>query len=316
MPPRGRGRGRCPPAARPPRPSRPVGTATTWARRRWRRRSLRARRRPGLEDGGWRATGRHRRPRPRRSPRLPGRSPRATPGHRRTVENRKNDRPAVRNRSPIDATLLSGGMGRGMRSASGPRRSRNSAPSVGGSGTWSDGPERAAQPGRLVRGQPDRHVAAVDHDHERVAGDADERERHARVAAVLPEREQQQPVGEAEQRQAQLADEVDAVDDRGLGREPEDDAREQQRQELEADIRQPLDLSAEEQAEQEPDGDAGDQHRGILGWGTVAMSGVSGERRTRPTGSAPERSAADQRAKRWGRPLSSDPPSQIPRGRP
>ena len=38
----------------------------------------------------------------------------------RTVENRKNDRPAVRNRSPIDATLLSGGMGSGIRSASGP----------------------------------------------------------------------------------------------------------------------------------------------------------------------------------------------------
>ena len=70
----------------------------------------------------------------------------------RTVENRKNDRPAVRNRSPIDATLLRGGMGSGIRSASGPSRSRNSAPSVGGSGTWSTVPSGPPSPAAWYAG--------------------------------------------------------------------------------------------------------------------------------------------------------------------
>ena len=64
----------------------------------------------------------------------------------RTVENRKNDRPAVRNKSPIDATLFSGGMGRGIRSASGPRRNRNSGPRVGGKGMCSTVPIAPERP--------------------------------------------------------------------------------------------------------------------------------------------------------------------------
>ena len=56
------------------------------------------------------------------------------------------------------------------------------------------GPQRPGESGRLVGGHPDRHVAAVDHDHERVARHADERQRHARIRAVLPQREQQEAV--------------------------------------------------------------------------------------------------------------------------
>ena len=297
--------------------ARPVGTATRWARRRCRRRSLRrARRRPGSRTAVGAPPDGIAAPPPSIAPPWPVDRLARLLGTVSTVENRKNDRPAVRNRSPIDATLLRGGMGSGIRSASGPEAEQELGAERRGQRDVEHGPERTAQPGRLVRGQPDRHVAAVDHDHERVAGDADERERHARVAAVLPEREQQQPVREAEQRQAQLADEVDAVDDRRLGREPEDDAREQQRQELEADVRQPLDPSAEEEAEQRARRRCRRSASWDSGWATAAMSGVSGECRTRPTESAPERSAAGRRAKRWGRPLSSDPPSPIPRGRP
>ena len=112
---------------------------------------------------------------------------RAPAGTRTTAANRKNARPSVRKTSPIDATFWMIGNGIGMTSASGPRWSRKLASSA----RRQDVVERRRDVGRGQAGGrearlPDRHVAAVDQDHDRVRQDADEGEAHARVAAVRP----------------------------------------------------------------------------------------------------------------------------------
>ena len=212
MPPRGRGRGRCPACS--------AASRDRLARREQRPRGLDGDGGGGSLPAGAPATGASRTavgappdgsrapPRPSIARPSPASIASRDSGHRE--DGREQEERQARGEEQVAdrRDVLSGGIGSGIRSASGPRRRRNSAPRVGGQRDVEDGAERPAQPGRLVGGQPDRHVAAVDHDHERVAGDTDEREREARVAAVLPEREQQEPVGEPEQRQAQLVDEV------------------------------------------------------------------------------------------------------------
>ena len=142
---------------------------------------------------------------------------------------------------------------RGRPSGTGRRSTRRSGPAGTGIGMMSaSGPSRAGTPTRCrarelgmwstefsapceARGlegrHPDRHPPAVDHDHERVARDADERERKARVEPVVPEREQQEPVGEPQQRDAQRLHERHAEAQRRLRPEPDDHRDEQQRQE-------------------------------------------------------------------------------------
>ncbi len=224
-----------------------------------------------LEDGDRGPAGRHRGPRHRRRRSRRSRRLRAVdrlarlPGHRQDGREQEERQAGGQEQVADRRDVVEWWDGEGDQVGERTQPEQELGAERWGKGDVEHGTERLGQSGRLVGGQPDGHVPAVDHDHEGVAGDADEGERHARVAAVLPQREQQHPVGEAEQRQTQLGDDVDAVHDGRLGREPEDDAGEQQRQEPEADVGQPLDLPAEEQAEQEPDGDAGDQHRGILG---------------------------------------------------
>ena len=84
----------------------------------------------------------------RAGPRAPRRAPaaprRGSGGASRTGRRRGR---RVRNRSPIDATFWSGGIGSGMTSASGPRRRKNSAFEPSYSGTWRtefSGPVRPA----------------------------------------------------------------------------------------------------------------------------------------------------------------------------
>ena len=104
------------------------------------------------------------------------------------------------------------GSGIGMMSPSGPRWRRKFASSAGGRIVWSDdrdvgGREAGGDEARL----PDRHVAAVDDDHDRVRQDPDEREAHARVAAVGPQRdEQERRTTVAKSGSAQRLDERDA----------------------------------------------------------------------------------------------------------
>ena len=141
-----------------------------------------------------------------------------------------------------------------------------------------DGAQGPAQPGRLVGREPHRHVPAVDHDHERVARDADEREREARVGAVLPQRDQQEAIGQAEEREPQLVDDRDVVGEEGLGPEAEDHAEKQEREELEPDVREPLDPPAQHQAEQQPERDSGDQHAVILGPAGAARPSIAPRR--------------------------------------
>ncbi len=218
---------------------------------------------------------------------------RAFSGTLRTVEKRKKDRPAVRNRSPIEATFWNGGSGSGIRSPSGPRWRRNSLPRVAGRGVCRTVPKRPGQPGRLVGREPHRHVPAVDHDHERVARDADEREREARVGAVLPQRDQQQAVRQAEEREPQLVDDRDVVGEEGLGPEAKDHAEEQERQEPQPDVRQPLDPPAQQQAEQQPERDSGDQHAVILRPAEAARPSIASRR-------GPCVSRRSSEAGRWG----------------
>ena len=83
-----------------------------------------------------------------------------------------------------------------MTSANGPRCRRKLA----SSGGRQDVVERRGDVGRRQTGGlearlPDRHVAAVDQDDDRVGEDADEGEAHARVAAVRPERDEEEPEG-------------------------------------------------------------------------------------------------------------------------
>ena len=77
----------------------------------------------------------------------------ASAGERRRVANRKKPRPALRNRSPIEATFWSGGIGSGMTSASGPRRRKNSA-FTSYSGMWRT--EFRGPSGRRTRRRPSR----------------------------------------------------------------------------------------------------------------------------------------------------------------
>ena len=70
----------------------------------------------------------------------------------------------------------------------------------------SAGVRPAAREARL----PDRHVAAVDHDDDRVRQDPDEGQAHARVAAVRPQGDEEEPERRGEEREPQRLDERDA----------------------------------------------------------------------------------------------------------
>ena len=70
------------------------------------------------------------------------------------------------------------------------------------------------EPGHGEARLPDRHVAAVDHDDDRVGQDPDEREVQAREGAVDPERDEQEPERAAEQGQAERLDDRDLAPSR------------------------------------------------------------------------------------------------------
>ena len=102
---------------------------------------------------------------------------------------------------------------------------------------------------------PDRHVAAVDRDDDRVGQDADEGDAHARVAAVDPRAHEQQGEPEQEERQTQRLDDVDAGVEQGLRPEPDDDRDEQEADPAQADRRQVRDAAADPQAEEQAEKD-------------------------------------------------------------
>ena len=65
---------------------------------------------------------------------------------------------------------------------------------------------RRREAGGLEARPPDRHVAAVDDDRDRVQQDADEREAQARLVAVDPQADEQQPERDGEERQTERLD--------------------------------------------------------------------------------------------------------------
>ena len=147
-------------------------------------------------------------------------------------------------------------------SASGPARSRKSASRAGGEDRVEGGPDLVErQAGSREARPPDRHVAAVDQDHDGVGQDADEREAEARLGPVRPQPDQQHPVGEGEQRQPKLVRDADPGGDRGFGAEADRHRGEEQRHPDQPDRAEVPDVAAGEQAQDQAEDDRADQHR-------------------------------------------------------
>ena len=109
-------------------------------------------------------------------------------------------------------------------------------------------------------GPPDRHVAAVHDDRDRVQQDADEREAQARLVAVDPEAAEQQPERRREERQTERLGERDAGVERPLGREADDDGEEEDTDPAQPDRGEIREVAAGEEARDEAGDDAADQH--------------------------------------------------------
>jgi hypothetical protein len=123
---------------------------------------------------------------------------------------------------------------------------------------------------------PDRHVAAIGDDDDRVREDAQEREAEARIGAVHPERGEEQAECPGEQRQPEHLDGADVGVESRLGGEAEDQRREEQPGPAQLDDGEVLDPPAGQQSEQEPEEDAADQHRVMMLERTCASSGPLG----------------------------------------
>ena len=139
--------------------------------------------------------------------------------------------------SPSEATLRTIGSGIGTTSASGPRW----AEELGVDRRREQDVERA---GHVGRGQarrdqarlPDRHVSAVDRDDDGIREDADEGDRHARLAPVDPGAEQEDRVRRDEQRDAKGLGERHVAGEGGLGPVADDDGEEDRRHPAQADL--------------------------------------------------------------------------------
>ena len=116
------------------------------------------------------------------------------------------------------------------------------------------------QAGELEGRLPDRHVAAVDHDDRGIGEDADEGEADARVGAVRPEGQQEQPERARQERQPKQLGRREAGIEEGLGPEPDEDRREEQPDAVQPDVGEVGDVAARDQAEDESERDAADQH--------------------------------------------------------
>ena len=116
------------------------------------------------------------------------------------------------------------------------------------------------RPAAVERRLPDRHVAAVDDDDDRIRQDPDEDEDHARVPAVRPQRHEEEPERGRQQREPQRLDEFDAALRRTSVAKQERD-RQQRSAVAEAGSWQVDDVAAGDQAEHESEDDAADQHR-------------------------------------------------------
>ena len=112
--------------------------------------------------------------------------------------------------------------------------------------------------GGIQARQPDRHVARVGHDRDRVQEDPDERQAQAGLAAVHPERGKEQPEGEGEERQPQGVDQTDPADEQVLRREPEDHREQEDRDPAQPDEGEVAERAAPQQAEREAEEDAED----------------------------------------------------------
>ncbi len=107
---------------------------------------------------------------------------------------------------------------------------------------------------------PDRHVALVHDDDQRVRQGPDEGQSHARVRAVRPEAHEEHRERGREERQSKNLDDRDVRAEQELRREPQDDRRGDQWDEAEADLGEVGQPATDEQAKDQAEGDPGDQH--------------------------------------------------------
>ena len=172
----------------------------------------------------------------------------------------------------MEATFWTSGIGIGMMSASGTRRSRKSgARSRRASMCSTDGQVGAAarrprRAGAHTGMWPPftRITSALD----AIPMNASARPGYERFCHSVNSRS---PYAHGQQRQPQRVDDPDPEPEQGLGPEPDDDRQEQERQEAEPDVGEVLEPPAQEQAEHEPERDTADQHPEIVGPGTGAV---------------------------------------------
>ena len=132
-----------------------------------------------------------------------------------------------------------------------------------------DDVDRRLDVGRLETGHlearlPDRHVAAVHQDHDRVRQDADERDAQTRVGAVGPQAGQQDPERRGEQRDPQRLDDVDAGRQRRFGQEADDHRQREGPDPAEANRGEVRQRATGCEAEEEADEDAEGQHEAFI----------------------------------------------------
>ena len=122
------------------------------------------------------------------------------------------------------------------------------------------------QAGGRERRFPDRHVAAVDDDDDRIRQDPDEDEDHARVAAVRPQRHEEEPERPGQEREPQRLDGFDARVEEDVGHDAKQERDRQQLQSPKPDRGQVDDVAAGDQAKDESEDDAADQHGRVPGF--------------------------------------------------
>ena len=232
-------------------------------------------------------------------------------GTRTTAANRKNARPAVRNRSPSEATFWMSG----MRDRDDVAKDQRPHEEVGGLARHDDvqraGHVLRRQAGGLQARGPDRHVAAVEHDDHPVEQDADERDAETRVEPVDPQADQEEDEPGRQQRGPQHLDDVDARVEQRLRPEPDDDRRDEQQGPAQLDVAEIVQAPTRPEAEQQAEKDPRDQHGVMMLERGVPASG--GNRAVRRDGPRPRIRRARSRTWRSGSPR---PGQRRPSGRP
>ena len=111
---------------------------------------------------------------------------------------------------------------------------------------------------------PDRHVAAVHHDRERVRQRPDEGERHPRIRPVGPQGREQQGERDRDEGEPQRRDQVDVGGQQPIGSEPDQQRSQQERDPAQTHRGEMHDPPARQQPHEQAQRDPGQDHRVII----------------------------------------------------